>query len=147
MIYQRMANPHTCDFVSQATNSIRCPRAEGLSIYWLTQGLYLTYNMCPQYIWGYFTEMCNKSHWIPQRIYRLKVCNRRALALSRRCPHVFRETITVISLWRHNGSPWDNGESIATNSKATCRTMGCITIRKQGHMDTIWRKQENTDTI
>ena len=43
-------------------------------------GLYLTYNCHPQYIWGYFAEKWNKSHWILQRIYRLTVCNRRAFA-------------------------------------------------------------------
>ena len=80
-----MANPRVHDVASQATDSIRCPRAEGLSIYWITQGLYLTCNCLPQYIWGYFAEMYNKSHWILQRIYRLKVCNRRAFALPRRC--------------------------------------------------------------
>ena len=75
-------------------------------------GLYLTYNCAPQYIWGYFAEMWNKSHWILQRIYRLTVYNRRAFALSRHCevshsrPRVFRQTmITVISLWRHNSGP------------------------------------------
>ena len=97
-------------------------------------GLYLTYNCHPQYIWGYFAEKWNKSHWILQRIYRLTVYNRRAFALSRRCrvsrsrPRVFRETITVISLWRHNSGPWDNAESIAAHSNAIPRTMGCITI-------------------
>ena len=97
-------------------------------------GLYLTYNCAPQYIWGYFAEMWNKSHWILQRIYRLTVCNRRAFALLRRCrvsrsrPRVFCETITVISLWRHNNGPWDNAESIAAHSNAIPRTMGCITI-------------------
>ena len=100
----------------------------------ITQGLYLTYNCVPQYIWGYFAEMCNKSHWILQRIYRLKVCNRRAFALSRRCrvsrsrPRVSGETITVISLWRHKSGPWDNGESIAAHSNATPRAMSSITI-------------------
>ena len=64
-------------------------------------GLYFTYNCHPQYIWGYFAEKWNKSHWKLQRIYRLTVCNRRAYALSRRCrvsrsrPRVFRETIGV----------------------------------------------------
>ena len=64
-----------------------------------TQGLNSTYNYVSQYIWGYFPEMCNKSHWILQRIYRLTVCDRRAFALSRRCrvsrsrPRVFHETI------------------------------------------------------
>ena len=130
-----MANPRAHDVASQATDSIRCPRAEGPSIYWITQGLYVTYNCVPQYIWGYFAEMCNTSHWILQRIYRLKVCNRRAFALSRRCrvsrsrPRVSGETITVISLWRHNSGPWDNGESIAAHSNATSRTMGSITIQ------------------
>ena len=33
-----------------------------------------------------------------------------------------------ISLWRHNGVPWDNGESIAAHSNAIPRTMDCITI-------------------
>ena len=37
--------------------------------------------------------------------------------------------ITVISLWRHNSGPWDNGESIAAHSNATPRTMGSITIQ------------------
>ena len=125
MIYQRMANPRAHDVAGQATDSMRCPRAEGPSIYWTTQGLYLTYNCVPQYMWGYFAEMCNKSQWILQRIYRLKVCNRRAFALSRRCrvsrsrPRVSGETIMVISLWRHNSGPWDNGESIAAHSNAT----------------------------
>ena len=134
MLYQRLANQRAHDLASQATNSMRWPRAEGQSIYWITQGLYLTYICFPQYIWGYFAEMCNKSHWILQRIFRLTVCNRRAFALSRRCrvsrsgPRVFRETITVISLWRHNSGPWDNGESIAAHSNATPRTMGCVTI-------------------
>ena len=134
MIYQRMANPRAHDVASQATDSIRCPRAEGPIIYWITQGLYLTYNCVPQYIWGYFAEMCNKSHWILQRIYRLKVCNRRAFALSRRCrvsrsrPRVSGETITVILLWRHNSGPSDNGESIAAHSNATPITMGSVTI-------------------
>ena len=97
-------------------------------------GLYFTYNCHPQYIWGYFAEKWNKSHWILQRIYRLTVCNHRAFALSRCCrvsrsrPRVFRETITVISLWRHNNGPWDNAESIAAHSNAIPRTMGCITI-------------------
>ena len=36
-----MANPHAHDVASQATDSMRCPRAEGPSIYWITQGLYL----------------------------------------------------------------------------------------------------------
>ena len=121
----------------QATNSIRCPRAEGPSIYhiyWIAQGLYLTYNCVPQYIWGYFREMCNKSHWILQRFYRSKVCYRRTFALSRRCwvsrtrPRVLREAITVISLWRHNGVLWNNGESIAAHNNAIPRTMDCITI-------------------
>ena len=55
------------------------------------------------HIWGYFAEMCNKSHWNLQRIYRLTVCNRPAFALSMRCrlsrsrPRVLRVTITVIS--------------------------------------------------
>ena len=139
MIYQRMANPRTHDVASQATDSIICPRAGGPSIYWITQGLYLTYNCVPQYIWGYLAEMCNKSHCIQQRMYRLKVCNRRAFALSRRCrvsrsrPRVSGETITVISLWRHNNGPWDNGESIAAHSNATPRTMGSITIRAYGY--------------
>ena len=114
-----MANPCAHDVASQATDSIRCPRAEGPSIYWITQGLYFTYNCVPQYMWGYFAEMYNKSHWILQRIYRLKVCNRRAFALSmffrvsRSSPRVSGETITVISLWRHNNGTWDNGESIS----------------------------------
>ena len=75
--------------------------------------------------------MCNKLHWIQQRIYR---CNRRAFTLSRRCrvsrsrPRVSRETITAISLWRHNSGHWDNEESIAAHSNAIPRTMGCITI-------------------
>ena len=79
-------------------------------------------------------KMRNKSHWIQQRIYRLTVCNRRAFAFSRRCwvsrsrPRVFRETITVISLWRHNSGPCDKEESIAAHSNAIPRTMGCITI-------------------
>ena len=79
--------------------------------------------------------MRNKSHWIQQRIYRLTVCNRRAIALSRRCwvsrsrPRVFRETITVISLWRHNSGPCDNEESIAAHSNAIPRTMDCTTIQ------------------
>ena len=61
-------------------------------------GTALNYNCVPQYMWGYFSEMRNKSHWIQQRIYRLTVCNRRAFALSRRCrvsrscPRVFHET-------------------------------------------------------
>ena len=110
-------------------------------------GLYLTYNCHPQYIWGYFAEKWNKSHWILQRIYRLTVCNSRAFALSRRCrvsrrafalsrrcwvsrsrPRVFHETITVISLWRHYSGPWDNAESIAAHSNAIPKTMGRITI-------------------
>ena len=101
MIYQRMANPRAHEVASQATDPIRCPRAEGSSIYWITQGLYLTYNCVPQYIWDHFAEMFNKSHWILQIIYRLKVCNRRAFALSRRCrvsrscPRVSGETIGV----------------------------------------------------
>ena len=134
MIYQRMAYPRAHEVASQATNSVRCPRAEGQSIYWITQGLYLNYNCIPQFIRGYFAEMCNKTHWILQRIYRLTLCNRRAVALSRRWrvsrsrPRVFRETITVISLWRHNSGPWDNVESIAAHSSAIPRTMGCSTI-------------------
>ena len=134
MIYERTAYPRAHDVVSQATNSKKCTRAEGPIIYWTAEGLYLTYNCVPQYRWGYFTEMCNKLHWILQRIYRLKVCNPRAFALSMRCrlsrshPRVFHETITVLSLWRHNGCPWDNEESIATHSNAIPRPMGCITI-------------------
>ena len=128
MIYQWMAYPRTREVASQATKSIRCPRtAQAFMHLLINPGLYLTYN------WGYFAEMWNKSHWILQRIYRLTVCNRRAFALSRRCrvsrsrPRVFRETITVISLWRHNSGPWDNAESIAAHSNAIPRTMGCIT--------------------
>ena len=99
-----------------------------------SRGLYLTYNAVPQYIWGYFSEMCNKSHWIQQRMYRLAVCNRCAFALSRRCrvsrsrPCVCRETVTNMPLWRHISRPFDNEESIAANSNAIPRTMGCITI-------------------
>ena len=78
MIYQKMAYPREHDVASQATNSIRCLRAKGPSIHWITLGLYSNYNCVPQYIWGYFLEMRNKSHWIQQRIYRLTVCNRRA---------------------------------------------------------------------
>ena len=37
MIYQRMAYPRAREVASQATNSIRCPRADGASIYWITQ--------------------------------------------------------------------------------------------------------------
>ena len=37
MIYQRMAYPRARKVASQATNSIRCPRADGLNIYWMTQ--------------------------------------------------------------------------------------------------------------
>ena len=109
-----MANPRAHDVASQATDSIRCPC-----------------NRC----------LCNKSHWILQRIYRLTFCNRRAFTLSRRCrvsrsrPRVSGETITVISLWRHNSGPWDNGEYIAAHSNATPRTMGSITreIRAYGY--------------
>ena len=99
-----------------------------------SRGTVLNLQLRPSYWWGYFKEMCNKLHWILQRIYRLKVCNPRAFALSMRCrlsrshPRVFHETITVISLWRHNGCPWDNEESIATHSNAIPRPMGCITI-------------------
>ena len=101
-------------------------------------GLYLTYNCAPQYIWGYFAEMWNKSHWILQRIYRLTVCNRRAFALLRHCrvsrsrPRVFRETITVISLWRHNSGPWDNAVSIAAHSNAIPRTMTVLPYKEVG---------------
>ena len=118
----------------EPSHSIRCPRAEGPSIYWITQRLYLTYNCVPQHIWGYFAEMCNKSHWILQRHYRLTVCNRRAFALSRRClvsrsrPRVFRDTMTAISLWPHHSDLRDNAESIVAHSNAIPRTMGCITI-------------------
>ena len=140
MIYQRMANPRAHDVASQTTDSIRCPRAEGPSIYWITQGLYLTYNCFPQYIiWGYFTEMCNKSHWILQRIYRSKVCNRRAFALSRCCwvsrsrPRESGETVTVISLWRHNSGPWDNGESIATPQPEQWAVLPYKEIRAYGY--------------
>ena len=120
-----MANPRAHDVASQAIDSLRCPRAEGPSIYWITQGLYLTYNCVPQYIWGSFAEMCNKSHLFLLRIFRLKVCNRRAFPLSRRCrvsrsrSRVFRETLTVISLWRHKSGLNDNGESIVAHSNAT----------------------------
>ena len=37
MIYQRMVYPSAREVASQATNSIRCPRADGPSIYWITQ--------------------------------------------------------------------------------------------------------------
>ena len=50
MIYQRLANPRAHDVASQTTDSIGCPMAEGSSIYWITQGLYLTYNCVPQYM-------------------------------------------------------------------------------------------------
>ena len=129
-----MAYPRPAWRPSKATNSIKCPRAEGPSIYWITQGLLITNNCVPQYIWGFLVEMCKKSHWILRRIYRLIVCNRRAFLLSRRCrvtrsrPRVFRETITVIWLWRHNNGPWDNAESIAAHSIAIPRTIGCITL-------------------
>ena len=130
-----MAYPRAHDVASQATHSIRCPRAEGPSIYWITLGLYWNYNCVLQDIWSYFSEMRNKSHWIQQRIYRLTVCNRGAFALPRRCwgsrsrPRVFRERITVISLWRHNSDPCDNEESIAAHSNAIPRAMGCVTIK------------------
>ena len=97
-------------------------------------GLYITYNCAPQYIWGYFAEIWNKSHWFLQRIYRLTVCNHHAFVLSRSCrvsrsrPHVFHETIMVISLWHHNNGLWNNAESIAAHNNAIPRTMGCITI-------------------
>ena len=58
------------------------------------------------YILGYFAEICNRSHRILQRIYRLTDCNRRPFALSRRCrmfysrPRVLRETQTAILFWR-----------------------------------------------
>ena len=108
-----MAYPTAHDVASQAINLIRCPRAEGPSIYWITLEL-LKLQLRSSIYRGYFSEMRSKSHWIQQRIYRLTVCNRRAFALSRRCwvsrsrPRVFRETITVISLWRHNSGPCDN---------------------------------------
>ena len=130
-----MAYPRAHDVAGQATNTIRCPRAEVPSIYWITQGVYLDYNCVPQFILGYFAEMGYKSHGILQRIYRLTHCNRRAFVLSIRCrlshsrPRVFRETITVITLWRHNSNPWDNGESTAAHSNAIPRTMGCITVQ------------------
>ena len=101
MIYQRMAHPRAHDVASQASSSIRCRRAEGPSIYWIIQGLCLTYNCVSQYIRSYFPEMCHKSHWILQRIHRMAVCYRQAFTLSRRCrvsrsrPRVFHETIPV----------------------------------------------------
>ena len=139
-----MAYPCTHDVASQSTNSIRCPR--GPEHFLTNQGLYLTYNCAPQYILGYFTEMSHKSHWILQRILRLTLCNRRAFALSMRCPgsrprpRVFRETLTVILLWRHSSGPWDNGESIAAHSNG-------IPIRKQGHMDAISGKRGHIDNM
>ena len=73
------------------------------------------------------------AHWIQLRIYRLMVCNHRAFTLSRRswvsrsCPRVFPDIITVISLWHHNSCPCDNEESKAAHSKAIPK-MGCNTI-------------------
>ena len=112
----------------------RCPRAEGPSIYSINPGTVLNLQFRPSIYMGYFPEMCNKSHWILQRIYRLTDCDNRTFALSR-CfrvsrsrPRVFHETITVISLWCHNSGPCDNEESIADHNNAIPRTMGCITI-------------------
>ena len=136
---QRLAYPRAHDVASRArsraTNSItRIRVSEGWRPEHLLNnpGTVLYLQLRPSiYIWGYFSEMCNKSHWIQQRIYR---CNRRAFALSRRywvsrsLPRVSRETITVISLWHHNSCPWDNEEPIAAHSNAIPRTMGCITI-------------------
>ena len=40
----------------------------------------LTYNCVPPYIWGYFSEMRSKSHWIHQRI-----CRQSVIAVQSRC--------------------------------------------------------------
>ena len=144
MIYKKMAHPCT-HYVANQANKSKCLRAKGRSIYWITRVLYLTYNCVPQYIWGYFAEMCNKSHWILQRIYQLTFALSRRCLVSRSRLRVFRETRTVLSLWRHSSGSWDNAASIAAHSNALSRTMsvmfkclGSITIQgKQGSRDTI----------
>ena len=47
MIYQKMANPRAHDVASQATDSMRCARTEGPSIYWITEGNVLNLQLRP----------------------------------------------------------------------------------------------------
>ena len=99
---------------SRANSLIWCPRAEGLSIYWITQGLYPIYNHLKFYIhiWSYFMEISNRSLSNPTN-NKLTDSPRLPRRGSRSGPRIFHETIKVLSLWRYSNGPWDNAASMA----------------------------------
>ena len=148
----RKAYPRAHDVASQAINSDDMCEGRWPEHLLITQGLYSTCNSIPQYILGYFVEMYNRLYRILHRIYRLTVCNCLAFALSRRRvsrtrPRVFRETITVISLWRHNsghGTMQSLWQPIATAYPEQWAVSPYKEERAYGHYI---RKQGNTDTI
>ena len=117
-----MAYPRAHDVASQATNSIKVSegrRPEHLvnntwSVFKLHLRIYGITNRIESY-----KENIDWQSVIP-------VYSRLQGVVLR--PRVFRETITVIPLWRHNSGPWNNGESITAHGNAIPRTMGFITI-------------------